>query len=98
MPPLGEGEHNSGGPFLLFWGPVIRQPPPANPFSEPLILRESDFPSPNPSTPNPLLARALELFAGILTWLCPMDSEPFPSIHGFDPPSTTKPPKIIAPD
>ena len=36
--PVGEGGHISGELFWLFLGFVCRQPPPANPFSKPLIL------------------------------------------------------------
>ena len=39
MPPLWAGEHNSGGQFCWILGAVGRQPPPANPFSKPLIKR-----------------------------------------------------------
>ena len=36
--PLGEGGHISGELLELFLGFVCRQPPPANPFSKPLIF------------------------------------------------------------
>ena len=36
--PVGEEEHNSGEPFCCFQGPFGRHLPPANPFSEPLLV------------------------------------------------------------
>ena len=39
MLPLGEGRHISGQFLACSLGFVRRQPPPANPFSKPLILK-----------------------------------------------------------